>query len=49
MSRPWQAICHPGLAIRVQLIVATSLLCLLVLGGFAVYETYRYDLERAGR
>jgi methyl-accepting chemotaxis protein len=40
MSRLWQAVRHPGLALRLQLIVATSLLSLLILGGFAVQESY---------
>jgi methyl-accepting chemotaxis protein len=40
MSRLWQAVRHPGLAIRLQLIVAISLLSLLILGGFAVQESY---------
>jgi methyl-accepting chemotaxis protein len=40
MSEPWQAIRHPRLAVRLQLIVATSLLSLLVIGGLAVAEGY---------
>jgi methyl-accepting chemotaxis protein len=40
MSRLWQAVCHPRLAFRLQLIVAGSLLCLLLLAGLAVSEQY---------
>ncbi|MEJ0019094.1 MAG: cache domain-containing protein [Acetobacteraceae bacterium] len=40
MSRLIQAIRQPRLAIRLQLIVAISLLCLVALGGFAVVGLY---------
>lgn len=45
MSRPWQAIYHPRLVVRLQLIVATSLLCLLVLGSAAVVGSYHLMLD----
>ncbi len=38
MSRLWEIIVHPRLAIRLQLIVASSLLCLLILGGVAIFK-----------
>jgi methyl-accepting chemotaxis protein len=40
VSGLWNAIRHPRLAIRLQLIVATSLLCLIALGGLAAYGRY---------
>ena len=45
MSRYWQAIRHPRLSTRLQLIVVSSLLCLLVLGGLAVVESYNVMWE----
>ena len=39
MSGLWQFL-HPRLGIRLQLIVVTALLCLLVLGGLAAVESY---------
>jgi len=47
MSQLWQAIYHSRLVVRLQLIVATSLLCLLVLGSWAVVDSY--DLMLAAR
>lgn len=40
MSRLWRSIRHPRLAIRLQLIVATALLCLFTLGALSVFESY---------
>lgn len=44
MSDLWHSICHPRLVVRLQLIVAASLLCLLVLGSFAVVDSYNLML-----
>ena len=40
MSRMLQAIRQPCLAIRLQFIVVTALLCLLVLGGISIADRY---------
>ena len=40
MSRLWQSIRHPRLAIRLQFIVAGALVCLLALGALAATEQY---------
>ncbi len=40
MSKVWQAIQHPRLVLRLQLIVITSLLCLVVFGSLAVVESH---------
>ena len=40
MSRLWQSIRHPRLAIRLQFIVAGAVICLLGLGAFAASEQY---------
>ena len=45
MSGLWNSIRHPHLAVRLQLIAATSLLCLVVLGGLSIYERYNQMLE----
>jgi methyl-accepting chemotaxis protein len=40
MSRLWQSIRHPSLAIRIQFIVVGALVCLLALGALAATEQY---------
>jgi methyl-accepting chemotaxis protein len=40
MSRLLQAIRQPRLAVRLQFIVVTALLCLLTLGGISIYHGY---------
>jgi methyl-accepting chemotaxis protein len=40
MSRALQAIRQPRLAIRLQFIVVTALLCLLALGGISIFHNY---------
>ncbi len=40
MSNLWQAIRHPRIALRLQLIVASSLVCLVALGALALVERY---------
>jgi hypothetical protein len=50
MSQLWRVIRQSRLVVRLQLIVATSLLCLLVLGGLAVVESYYLMLDaRVGK
>jgi methyl-accepting chemotaxis protein len=45
VSGLWKSISHPHLVVRLQFIVATSLLCLALLGGLAVYERYHQMLD----
>ncbi len=45
MSKVWQAIQHPRLVLRLQLIVITSLLCLVVFGSLAVVESHHLMLD----
>ncbi len=45
MSGLWRSVRHPSLAPRLQLIVATSLVCLVLLGALAVYDRYDVMLE----
>jgi methyl-accepting chemotaxis protein len=45
MSGLWRSVRHPSLALRLQLIVATSLLCLVLLGALAVYDRYDVMLD----
>jgi methyl-accepting chemotaxis protein len=47
MSGLWKSVRHPSLAVRLQFIVATSLLCLVLLGALAEYD--RYDTMRDAR
>jgi methyl-accepting chemotaxis protein len=45
MIRLWHAIRQPRLAIRLQMITATALICLIALGGLAVSDIYRTMLN----
>jgi methyl-accepting chemotaxis protein len=45
VSGLWKSIRHPHLVVRLQLIVASSLLCLALLGGLSVYERYNQMLD----
>jgi hypothetical protein len=47
VSGLWKSIRHPHLVVRLQLIVASSLLCLALLGGLSVYERYNQMYKSA--